>query len=147
MRSISILLIFFLVACGGGNDSSLHQAGRGEERTPIALVRVATPTPIDLGIRDTSRTAGAVLSAAPSPVPAGSGTGSTLISWAVPGDTVGQVWVSVDGKDETIFAEGQRGTKPAPFIVVGTVYTFTLYAGKKHQGPPLRTIDVRRLPR
>jgi len=46
-------------------------------------------------IADTAR-----LVASPNPVPAGSGAGLTTITWAVPGATDAEVWVSVNAQPE-----------------------------------------------
>ncbi len=72
----------------------------------------------------------------------GGGVGSTVISWRMPGDIVGQVWVSADGDDERLVAEGVGGWQAIPWIRAGSRYLFALYAGTARGGSPLRAVVV-----
>jgi hypothetical protein len=71
-----------------------------------------------------------VLTAAPNPVPAGSGLGSTTISWSTGDGSVGQVYVSEDGGPEALVTQGQGGSEQANWIRAGTTYEFRLYASR-----------------
>ena len=67
--------------------------------------------------------------AAPNPVPAGPGAGTTTVSWSTGSESGGEVWVGVDGGAEVLFASGAAGTAQAPWIQAGHAYRFTLYEG------------------
>ena len=73
------------------------------------------------------------VSAVPNPVPAGSGLGSTIVTWDTADGSSGQVFVSVDSGAESLFAAGATGTQQAAWIGSGHVYTFRLYRGQNRQ--------------
>src|SRR2546429_1423781 len=68
------------------------------------------------------------LIAFPHQVRAGSGSGLTEITWNTGDDSDGQIYVSMDGESETLFASSPRGSKDADWIVAGSSYEFRLYA-------------------
>ncbi len=71
------------------------------------------------------------LTAAPNPVPAGSGAGTTKISWRTtysPSDQVHVYAVGLDGK-EALFATGSEGSQAAPWITADAPVEFRLYGG------------------
>lgn len=70
---------------------------------------------------------GARISAVPNPVLAGSNHGSTSISWDSGDKSLVEVYVSVDGGQEKIFAKSQKGSSEAPWIWAGRMYEFRLY--------------------
>ncbi|HYU18952.1 MAG TPA: YfhO family protein [Chloroflexota bacterium] len=82
------------------------------------------------------------LRATPNPVPVDSSL--TTISWSTPDGSVGQVWVSEDGKPETLFAQGADGKQAAPWIGPSSIYEFRLYAGRD-RATLLDTIAVMRV--
>lgn len=65
----------------------------------------------------------------PNPIPAGSESGRTLVSWDTGDGSFGEVYVSVDGGPETLFAGGASGSQHVPWIVPGRSYEFRLYRG------------------
>lgn len=67
----------------------------------------------------------------------------TTIRWTAPPGTSVQIWVSMGGAPETLFAEGSEGSQAAPWIAAGQTYRFSMYAGKTHTTPPLQTVTVR----
>src|ERR671916_128314 len=69
------------------------------------------------------------LTASPNPIPAGEKPGTTTISWSTGDGSWGQVYVSVDGGEEKLFAGGKKGTKEAAWIWLGKEYEFRLYTG------------------
>jgi hypothetical protein len=76
----------------------------------------------------------ATLEAKPNPVPAGSGLGSTTISWKTGDGGQAQVYVSEDGGAENLFDSGtDNGSQEAPWIRSGSTYEFRLYAGTEHK--------------
>src|SRR3990170_882604 len=87
--------------------------------------------------------AGAVLKAAPNPVPAGDGLGGTTIMWSTEDGLTGQVYVSKDNGPEQLFAHGARGAQLADWIQDHSVYEFRLYAGKE-RGKLLKRLTVNR---
>ena len=74
---------------------------------------------------------GVVLRADPNPVPGGTETGKTTITWQTGSETVAEIYY-VSGKDETLFATGARGSKEAPFIRPGP-NEFRLYNEGQHK--------------
>lgn len=72
------------------------------------------------------------ITASPSTVPVPTGSlGTTRICWNT-NVANSQVYVSVDGGTETLFAEATSGCQNAPWIQVGPAYDFKLYAGRAH---------------
>jgi len=67
------------------------------------------------------------LRASPNPVPAGEGPGKTIISWDTADGSIGNVYVSIDGGKESLFADSCRGTAVADWIQTGSIYEFRLY--------------------
>ena len=76
---------------------------------------------------------GASILANPNPVPAGSGLGTTTITWKTGDGSQGQVYVSQDGATENVFDAGTDGSKEAPWIQTGSSYEFRVYAGSDHK--------------
>jgi len=89
------------------------------------LAPTPTPTP-------TPPPSNPTLTAAPTTVPPGGSTGTTTLTWDTGNGSAGQVYVSVDGGGDTIFAAGDTGSQTASFIQPGSVYVFKLYAGTDH---------------
>ena len=75
---------------------------------------------------------GAPITASPNPVPAGQGNGTTTISWNTGDGSWAQVYVSVDGGSEALFASAPQGSAAAPWIETGKTFEFRLYAGTEH---------------
>jgi hypothetical protein len=76
--------------------------------------------------------AGPWVKADPNPASRGSEKfGTTTISWNTGSSETGQVFVSVNGAPETMFADRPEGSLEATWIGAG-VYEFRLYAGKEH---------------
>lgn len=76
---------------------------------------------------------GTFLSAVPNPVPAGEGTGKTMINWRLNDGAVGEVYLVTEGSPETLFARGANGPAEAPWITAGSTYEFRLYGGTDHK--------------
>ncbi|MBI4213240.1 MAG: hypothetical protein HY534_02945 [Chloroflexi bacterium] len=72
---------------------------------------------------------GSFLQAAPNPVPAGPGLGTTSISWNSGTAGTSQVYVAVDGGGEVLFAQGPSGAQDVGWIQSGRSYRFRLYSG------------------
>jgi hypothetical protein len=74
---------------------------------------------------------GGTITANPNPVPPGEGNGTTQISWNITDQSLGDVKVYVveDGKPESLFAAGAKGSQDAPWIATGPTYEFRLYSG------------------
>ena len=106
--TIFVPLFFFFAACG-------------PSKNPEANSSAASPA-----------TAAATITASPNPVTTGEGSGTTTITWNTPDGTTGQVYVSEDGKPETLFTAGPTGSAPAPWIRAGKTFEFRLYAGTEH---------------
>jgi hypothetical protein len=106
--TIFVPLFFFFAACG-------------PSKNPEANSSAASPA-----------AAAATITASPNPVTTGEGSGTTTITWNTPDGTTGQVYVSEDGKPETLFTAGPTGSAPAPWIRAGKTFEFRLYAGTEH---------------
>jgi SAM-dependent methyltransferase len=81
------------------------------------------------------------LTATPNPVPVGAN--GTTIAWSTGDGSVGQVWVSEDGRPEALFGGGASGSAVAPWIAAGSEYEFRLYAGTARTAP-LESVSVTR---
>ncbi len=68
-----------------------------------------------------------ILTANPNPVPTSEDVGKTLISWDTADGSIGRVFVSINGGQEILFADGRRGSAPAHWIETGSNYEFRLY--------------------
>jgi len=68
-----------------------------------------------------------MVTASPNPVPAHNETARAMISWNTGTANPGKVYVSIDGRDELLFATSHRGSAPATWIRTGHTYEFRLY--------------------
>jgi len=68
-----------------------------------------------------------ILTANPNPVPTSEDAGKTTIYWDTCDGTIGKVYASMKGDQETLFAHGRRGSAPAEWIKTGFDYEFRLY--------------------
>lgn len=76
---------------------------------------------------------GPVITATPNPVPAGAGPGVTTIAWDTGGDgTIVDVYLSVDGGAEKLFATHSKDSKEIDWISAGPRYEFRLYPTGEH---------------
>jgi hypothetical protein len=71
--------------------------------------------------------AASTLTAFPNPVPAADGVGKTMISWNIANAGAGKVYVSIDDRQELLFASAQQGSAAANWIRTGSTYEFRLY--------------------
>lgn len=96
----------------------------------------ATPT--------AAQTAEPTITATPNPVPAGNGPGKTTISWDTGGDgAIVDVYLTVDGKDQKLFATHSKNSINVDWISAGPVYEFTMYpTGDRTK--PLGSVKVTR---
>ena len=85
------------------------------------------------------------ISADPNPVPAGSEKfGKTTISWDTGNGSIGEVYVSVNGAPDKLFAGNRaKSSKEVSWIGKGQ-HEFKLYAGKAHE-KLLASVTVTRL--
>lgn len=83
----------------------------------------------------------------PNPVPAGSDPGRTTITWDTGLDgVIAEIYVSVDGAKETLFARGAKGALEAPWIGSGSTYEFRMYNAADTKTPLTRTVVTRQAP-
>jgi hypothetical protein len=95
-----------------------------------ALLSTGTFTPIR---------ATPTLLADPNPVMAGQSLGTTTILWHTgQSGELGQVYVSVDGAEETLIAEGAEGSAVVPWIALNHTYDFQLYLRGTESAATLR---------
>jgi 2-polyprenyl-3-methyl-5-hydroxy-6-metoxy-1,4-benzoquinol methylase len=73
------------------------------------------------------------LSAIPNPVPISEEIGKTVIKWNTPDARPCKVYVSTDGKKESLFAAGSDGVAIANWIQAGSTYEFRLYDSQETQ--------------
>lgn len=83
----------------------------------------------------------AMIKADPNPVPFSAGKGTTTITWSTTGEAACQVYVSVDGGAEKLFAAGITGSQQAPWITPTSTYQFRLYSGTE-RSKLLATVTV-----
>ena len=110
-HTLAVLLVGLLVlsGCGGPQPAAAPASGADQSQT------------------------GASILANPNPVPAGSGLGTTVITWKTGDGSQGQVYVSQDGATENVFDAGTDDSKEAPWIQTGSTYEFRVYAGSDHK--------------
>ena len=84
-----------------------------------------------------------MLLADPNPVSTAAWAGATAITFATGGDAAGQVFVSINGGPEKLFATASSGAQRSDWIWRGSTYEFRLYAGT-HREHLLRTLSVTR---
>jgi hypothetical protein len=54
-------------------------------------------------------------------------SGNARVSWATGDQTIGEIYVSMNGGAEKLFARGQHGAQSVSWLVRGNVYVFRLY--------------------
>jgi hypothetical protein len=80
-----------------------------------------------------AQTAGPGISASPKLVSCATGRGSTTITWNAGGYSTAEVWVSVNGAKEMLFAGlSGSGVQGLDWISAGSTYDFRLYEGAAH---------------
>jgi hypothetical protein len=85
------------------------------------------------GQRSFARSITPIISGSPSSLRLASGQlGAVTVRWDTGDGGVGQVWVSMDGLPEVLFAEGVSGSQVAGWIQAPHTYTFRLYRGRDH---------------
>jgi hypothetical protein len=129
---ITLLFIVSLAACGHDNDNRLasNNAPAGNQ-----VAAQSTGPTADEGS----------LQADPNPVPAGEGTGITRIIWKTNGKfEVVKVYVSENGRPETLFAQSPDGSVEAPWIVAGSTYEFRLYGEQGGDRKLINKVQVTR---
>ncbi|MGI8955443.1 MAG: hypothetical protein ACR2II_00820 [Chthoniobacterales bacterium] len=99
---------------------SLYEFRLHDSSSTILQHLTLSATPFDL------------LTASPVSLSPGGKLGSTQIAWRMPEGETGEVWVSIDGGPEALFAAGDAGTEKASWIAPGSSYEFQLY----NVGPP-----------
>lgn len=80
---------------------------------------------------DNPTVTGVVLKANPNPVPGGTETGKTIITWQTGSEAEADIYY-VSGTEETLFATGPRGSKEASFLRPGPT-EFRLYNQGQHK--------------
>jgi hypothetical protein len=60
------------------------------------------------------------------------GTGTAVLNWATQGFATSEVWLSMDGGAEQLFARAVSGSQSAPWVRPGHDYRFNLYADTSH---------------
>src|SRR3989441_3276470 len=110
-----------------GNIKDFRRSIIINEATKETLASVPAVTP---AASDELR-GNASLAALPEQVPVSSTVGFTEIMWDTGNGSEGEVYVSVNGEPETLFATGPCGSKHAPWILAGLSHQFRLYAGAK----------------
>lgn len=83
------------------------------------------------------------IAADPNPVPAGNGLGRTRISWTTLDKDDAEVFVSMDGGSERLFAHGPTGSIEVTWIATGSSYEFRLYSREASRRLLAKTIVKR----
>ena len=119
--ALAAVTLLALVAGGTGGCDREKQTSDGTGQAPGGS---GTPAPAAGDI---------VLKAEPNPVPKGPNPGSTKLTWGTADKSFNQVYVTSEGKPETLVVQGGPGTQTIDWIYTGATYEFKLYAGKEHQ--------------
>jgi hypothetical protein len=82
------------------------------------------------------------LDAFPNPVPAGKGPGKTTLCW---NSVDGKIYVSINGREEMLFASSPRGSQDANWIEAGSNYEFRLY-NANHKELLAKVVVIRAVP-
>lgn len=105
----------------------------------------AAPSPLQAASSATAivPTSGPALIASPNPVPAGAGSaGASTIAWNT-GGALGEIYLSMNGAGEKLFARGVKGSQVAPWIAAGTSYEFRLCDAADHSKVINRVVVTR----
>lgn len=136
LRYIGLLVLFFALFPVGKEVARVgKEAVRVRDALAALLVKIIGRRPAakmdDPIIVGTPENPGSI-SAAPNPVPAGVGNGTTTISWTGDG-SFHEVCVCWDGVTENRCwgSASKAGSFEAPWINAGGVYEFRLYRGKE----------------
>lgn len=73
------------------------------------------------------------LRAFPNPVPPGAGLGTTTISWNTGNADTGRIYVSTNGREESLFVTSVQGSTAANWIQTGSSYEFRLYDSNQEE--------------
>ena len=111
VAAICLVVCFFVVGCGRPSPDSTASS---------------PPAPADK-----PTVTGVVLKADPNPVPGGTETGKTIITWQTGSEAEADIYY-VSGTEETLFATGPRGSKEASFLRPGPT-EFRLYNKGQHK--------------
>lgn len=114
----------FAQGTGGTNTATWIQAGS----TYVFTLYAGTSHSTQLAQTSVTGTQPPTLTASPNPTP----NGSTTITWYTGTGTTGQVYFSVNGGPDTLFAQGPSGSATANWIQAGNTYQFKLYSGTNH---------------
>ena len=103
----------------------------------ILLLILGVAVTVSLATRSESfklfpKASGPTISTNPPTTTVAPALGTTLVSWNTNNGTVGQVYVSINGEQEVLFAEGTSGSQSAPWLQQYKLYTFKLYQGTAH---------------
>jgi hypothetical protein len=88
-----------------------------------------------------------MIMASPNPVPAGEGASTTTITWNTGDGTMGYVYVSVNDREESLFARSPQSSNAANWIQTGFRYRFRLYNGTERGKLFAETTVARNEPR
>jgi hypothetical protein len=113
---VAVLGVAMLLAATGCKESSPHSSSNRSSGTAAGTGQEAP-----------------WIKASPNPVPAGTGSETTTVSWSTEDGSIGQVYLLGPSQVEKLFTGGRSGAKEAPWIKKGGKYEFLLYAGTDHQ--------------
>ena len=83
------------------------------------------------------------ITAAPNPIPAGEGQGSTTLTWTTGDGSLGEVYLRTGNGEDILFAgAAPKGVQAATWIHAGVKYEFILYAGKGERTKELARVSV-----
>ena len=133
--SLLLLLTLFFSGCSSDEDKV--------NAPPANSQSASSSTPASTSLKPVG---GGTITANPNPVPAGTGNGTSKISWNVDNPSGGkvEVYVSENGKAENKFAEATKGSQDAPWINAIATYEFRLYQGTGADRKLLANVTVTR---
>ena len=110
--------------CALATLAGCYLAFMGCERPTATSTQESSPTPANTWAK-------AILRADPNPVPAGTGVGTTIISWDTGNAAEADVYL-VSGDKEIIFGRGAKISQPAAWIQPGST-EFRMYSRPEHK--------------
>ncbi|MCP3162137.1 hypothetical protein [Myxococcus qinghaiensis] len=111
-RILLLLLTAFALACAGPDAQDTDELGQLSSELAAGSV-TSSPSTVRINLNEAY-------------------TGTTTICWNTSGTSTAEIWLSMNGLPETLFARGQSGCQDATWIVSDNTYEFRLYAEMTH---------------
>ncbi|MFY1825797.1 hypothetical protein ACN47A_07780 [Myxococcus fulvus] len=111
-RMLTWVLAVFVLGCSGSESLELEELGQQSSELAAGYV-TATPSTVRINLDQTN-------------------TGTTNVCWNTTGTSTAEVWLSLNGQSEVLFARAPSGCADATWITAGNVFEFRLYSEMTH---------------